>query len=93
MDLDYYTLKKFIKKSVGKGFSPKDIRTAKVNLIFISKFGRNPHRKAFETSTTKSGRKKVLSTCIEETADIIGHTKGVCKSAYLSKPMIDFILA
>jgi len=92
LGIDYYTLKKFIKKYVGSKYTPKDLRTAKVNLIFVDKFGAAKIQKEFSLATTKSGRKKVLGTAIEEVAGIIGHTKGVCKSAYLSAPLISTIL-
>ncbi len=91
LGISYHELKKFVKKYVGKGYTPKDIRMAKVNMIFIDIFGNSPRREEFEEATTKSARKKILAQTIEETAGIIGHTKSVCRSAYLSAPLLDTI--
>ena len=91
LGINYNTLKKFIKRYVGRKFMPKDIRTAKVNLLFVSKFTDMPHSVQFGEATTKTGRRKALSNAIEEVACEIGHTKSVCRSAYLSKPMIDWL--
>lgn len=91
LGIAYNDLKKFVKKSVGKGFTPKDIRMTKVNLIFVDIFGNDPRRTEFEDATTKGARKRILSEVIEETANKIGHTKSVCRSAYLSAPLISHI--
>lgn len=88
LGIEYNDLKKFVKKYVGKNYTPKDIRMAKVNIIFIEIFGNDPRRTEFEDATTKSARKKILSEVIGQTADIIGHTKSVCRSAYLSADLI-----
>lgn len=84
-------LRKFVKRYVGRGFSPKDIRTAKVNIEFVDRFAAN-YGKAFAEATRKSDRKKIVSDCIAEVAEVIGHTKAVCRSAYLSKPLLANIL-
>jgi len=91
LGIKYPELFKFVKKYVGKGYTPKDIRMTKVNLIFIDIFGNDPRREEFEEATTKSARKRILSEVIEETANIIGHTKSVCRSAYLSSDLLTHI--
>lgn len=93
LDITYNELKKFVKKYVGKNYTPKDLRMAKVNIIFIGLFSKPPYKDEWKTATSKSARNKILGACIEETASIIGHTKGVCKSAYLSKDLITYILS
>lgn len=84
-------LRKFVKRYVGRGFSPKDIRTAKVNILFVNSFAED-YGIHYVKETTKSGRKKVVASCIAEVANRIGHTKAVCRSAYLSKPLLANIL-
>lgn len=88
LNISYHELKKFVKKSIGKYYSPKDIRMAKVNLIFINIMGNHPRSFEFDEAKTKSARKKILSEVLDETANIIGHTKSVCRSAYMSQPLI-----
>lgn len=91
LGIKYHELKNFVKKYVGRGFTPKDIRMAKVNMIFIDLFGGTPAREAFEEASTKTARRKVLMDTIAETAEKIGHTKSVCKSAYLSSDLLHHI--
>lgn len=91
LNIAYEDLRKFVKRYVGRQFKPKDIRTAKVNILFVDRFA-NRHAPLFASATTKSSRKKILSQCVEEVAEEIGHTKGVCRSAYLSKPLLANIL-
>lgn len=86
-----HSLTKFIKRYVGRQFKPKDLRTACVNLQFINRFSRDPLASDFAEAPTKGARKKVLALAIEQTAEQIGHTKGVCKSAYLSSPLLRLI--
>jgi DNA topoisomerase IB len=89
LDITYNDLKKFVKKYVGCQYTPKDLRMAKANLVFIDLFaGRLP---CYIQATTKRDRKQILGDTIEQTASIIGHTKSVCKSAYLSQPLLGFI--
>lgn len=90
LGVSYHELKKFVKKYVGKGYTPKDLRMAKCNLLFIDKFG-SKFAKQYMAATTKGERKKLLAAAVEETANEIGHTKSVCRSAYLSAPLLDSI--
>lgn len=76
--------KAFVKRSIGPKFTPKDIRTASVNLRFID----NLKEMEPEPQDKKGNVNRILNTLIEKTADQIGHTRGVCKSAYLSKTLV-----
>lgn len=81
-------IRKFVKRYVGSGFTPKDLRAAKVNIMFVDKFANHGFAKAYAASKKKSERKKILGECIAEVAETIGHTKAVCRSSYLSKPLL-----
>jgi len=63
------------------GVRLKDFRTYGVNKIFIENL---KNLKKIESTS-----KKTLSNILEVTANIIGHTKGICKSSYLSKYLYD----
>lgn len=93
LDIKYHDVKKFVKRYVGRQYTPKDLRMAKVNLIFTDLFSHPRYAREWKQATSKSARNKILGACIEETATIIGHTKAVCKSAYLSKALIAYIIA
>lgn len=90
LEIDYPGIKRFVSKYVGRGFTPKDLRTAKVNIMFIDKFAAC-YAKEYVTETTKGGRKRLLAEAIEETALQVGHTKGVCRSAYITAPLLETI--
>ena len=90
LNITYPELFKFVKRSVGAKFNPKDIRTAKVNLLFCETW--NSKDAEFTKATTKSARKKVVREAIVEVADKIGHTPGVCRSSYLSRGVLGWLL-
>lgn len=87
----YRDLLKFVKKSVGRKFTPKDLRTAVVNLHF-SKLFVSKYAKQYGKAIKKSERKMLLKEAIAENANAIGHTPSVSKSAYLSREMMDWII-
>lgn len=87
LGIDHYTLTQFSKTYIGKAFKLKDIRTAKVNLLFVENLYHKDHKKAVAEATKKRDTKRALKDVIVKTAEGIGHTPGVCKSAYISKPL------
>jgi len=86
LDIDYRTLYSFVKKSIGKKFKPKDIRTVVVNNRFEHNLGLV--KKQLSTVSTKRDGKAILRMVIEKTAQQIGHTPGCCKSSYISKKFL-----
>ena len=78
LEIDYPLLFRFLKRYVGRQFTPKDLRRAKVNQVFLSLL-----------AGAKDPNKKAVRELIAQTAEIIGHTKGVCKRSYLSSVLID----
>lgn len=85
LGVDYGDIYNFVKKSIGRQFKPKDIRTAAVNLLFLKKMQQTEiMRKPWQN---KSEANKALKMVVEATASEIGHTPGVCKSAYLSRSL------
>ena len=92
LGIDYNALKCFIKRYVGNQFSPKDLRTAKVNLTFCEVYGNEPFTVEVPQARKLSDKKRLLATAIEMTATRIGHTKSVCRSSYMSKPLLEYIV-
>lgn len=91
LDIDYHMLKSFVKKRIGKNFMPKDIRTVVVNRLFSKNIQK--YSTPFDPPlSTKREVKKFISETIQETAEQIGHTKGVCKSAYISKSYLSAVM-
>ncbi len=85
LGINYGDIYKFIKKSIGKKFKPKDIRTAAVNLLFLRKVEKSGiMKKRWER---KKDINQAVKLAVDATAAEIGHTPGVCKSAYLSRAL------
>lgn len=93
LDVDKYTLAAFVKEHIGECYSPKDLRTAMVNLRFIDNLKRASHRKDVKLLKRKGQVKKTILKVVEQTADQIGHTRGVCKAAYISKHLWEWYSA
>jgi hypothetical protein len=90
LGIDDYRLRKFVKRYVGKAFTPRDLRRAYVNILFCG-FFQDDYEDDFKWQTKKSDRNKVVRKCIEDVASTVGHTPGVCRSAYLSHPMLNVL--
>ncbi len=87
LDIEYKDLYRFVKKYVGRGFKPKDIRAAVVNRKFVARFFVH-YAEDFDTETRKSFRNRIVTECVTDTAEEIGHTPGVSRKAYLSAPLL-----
>jgi len=83
LGIDYGDIYHFVKRSIGRKIKPKDIRTAAVNMLFIHKAERAKIMQ--QPFAKKADANKALKMIVEATATEIGHTSGVCKSAYISK--------
>lgn len=88
LDISHYDLTKFVKKSVGKNFTVKDFRTAVVNKIFVENIPKTIT--AFGEINRRVEINKLISMNFDLTAAMIGHTKSVCKTAYVSKNLVNF---
>ncbi len=82
LDIRRVDLMRFVRKYVGGKYSPKDMRTAKVNQMFIEEviFPKGLLLK----KEVNAALKKVLT----KTADRAGHTAGVCKGRYVSPDLL-----
>lgn len=87
LDITYPQLYSYVKLRVGDTFSPKDIRAARVNQLFVERFMEGPHE-AFMSAAKPKDRDKVVKTVIEEVAATIGHTPAVSRSAYMSSNLL-----
>jgi len=85
LGISYSDIYKFVKKSIGHKYKPKDIRTAAVNCLFLKKVDQIKLLKKVFLKKGDIGR--AIKLVVNATAEEIGHTPGVCKSAYLSKSL------
>lgn len=83
-----YKITKFIKRSVGSQFSPKDFRTFRAN-VDAYEFAVQLFKRPLPTT------KKALNTEVREVlvhvSEVLCNTPAVCKSAYIDPCFIDFI--
>lgn len=73
-----YMLTKFVKKHVGRAFSPKDFRCMKANLYaweFANEMKWPCH--------TKKETKQQIKTMYDKVAQMLNNTPGVCKKSYV----------
>jgi len=77
-------LNTYLKNNMGSEFSCKDFRTYSANVLFVELFLKN--------CRNNENNKKVIETSIEETAKLLGHSKGISKKSYISENLVNFCL-
>src|SRR6266571_4751476 len=73
VDIKRRHINDYIREVMGEGFSAKDFRT----------------RAGTHANETKMSKKKKVVTAIRETAQILGNTPAVCRSAYICPDVLD----
>lgn len=82
-DISAYELTKFIKKYVGKQFSPKDFRTMRANIeacTYLNYLNENVEAPV----TKKETRAEVREIC-EVVSEKLCNTHGICKKSYIDE--------
>jgi DNA topoisomerase-1 len=69
----------YIKEVMGEGFSAKDFRTWAGTLVCACALA----RAGIDLTETKTVKKKKIVAAIKETAETLGNTPAVCRSAYV----------
>lgn len=81
-----YELTKFIKKYVGRRFTPKDFRTLRANMYAWEKFMEISER---ELPSTKSEFNKEVKEIATYVSEHLNNTPGVCKASYIDSMLWD----
>jgi DNA topoisomerase-1 len=89
-DGDFVNIKRrhindYIKEVMGGGFSAKDFRTWAGTLVCACALA----RAGIDLTDTKTRKKKKIVAAIKETAETLGNTPAVCRSAYICPDVID----
>lgn len=79
-DITAYELTKFIKKYVGKQFTPKDLRTLRANMLAYDKLMEITERELPRTKTEFNAEVKEIAMYV---AEHLNNTAGVCKKNYI----------
>lgn len=85
-EITSYELTKFIKKYVGRQFTPKDFRTMSANMYAWEKFEEICERELPSTKTEYNGEVKEIATYVSEK---LNNTPGVCKKSYIDELLWD----
>jgi DNA topoisomerase-1 len=91
LDIEYNTLFKYIRRSVGKAFVPKDFRTFCANTVAwrtIQRYLDNP-----KTYDKKTPANKEVKNIVWVVSKRLGNTPGVAKKNYIDHRMLDWFLA
>lgn len=87
-DISVSDLTGFIKKSVGKQFTPKDFRTMRANVFAWEAFKKLP-KKLPTTKTQFNAEVKAVCTAVSEK---LNNTPGVCKKSYIDDMLFAYML-
>src|ERR1700730_15255782 len=75
----------YIKEVMGQGFSAKDFRTWAGTLVCACALA----RAGIDLTDTKTSKKQKIVAAIKETAETLGNTPAVCRSAYICPDVLD----
>lgn len=81
-----YELTKFIKRYVGRRFTPKDFRTLRANMCAWDKFTEICERELPSTKKEFNAEVKEIATYVSEN---LNNTPGVCKASYIDSRLWD----
>lgn len=84
LEVTAYELTKFIKRYVGRRFTPKDFRTMRANMYASEKIQEITQREA--PSTKREYNAEIREIC-EHVAQKLNNTPGVCKKSYIDGDM------
>ena len=79
-------LNEYIKKNMGEQFTCKDLRTYSANVLFIEYFLKNVNSK------NDNSKNKIILESIKQSAEKLGHSKGICKKSYISDSLLNYCL-
>jgi DNA topoisomerase-1 len=85
VDIKRRHINEYIKEVMGDGFSAKDFRTWAGTLVCACALA----RAGIDLTDTKTAKKKKIVAAIKETAETLGNTPAVCRSAYICPDVLD----
>lgn len=87
-EITEYELTKFIKRYVGRRFTPKDFRTLRANMYAYEKFAEICERELPSTKREYNAEVKEIATYVSEH---LNNTPGVCKASYIDSKLWDSV--
>jgi DNA topoisomerase-1 len=77
----------FLKENMGQAYTCKDFRTYSANILFIKEFLKISKLQKLISNTQI---KKLILTCIDKSAQELGHSRSICRKSYISNHLIDY---
>jgi DNA topoisomerase-1 len=84
VDVQSAHINAYIKERMGEAFSAKDFRTWAGTLLCACALA----RRAKETGSTQTARKRAVREAIREVSEHLGNTPAVCRSSYVFPSVI-----
>jgi homospermidine synthase len=78
----------YLKKNMGEQFTCKDLRTYSANVLFVEYFLKNVNNNLSD----KNSKNKIILESIKQSAEKLGHSKGICKKSYISESLVNYCL-
>jgi DNA topoisomerase-1 len=78
----------FLKENMGKDYTCKDFRTYSANILFIKSF----LKESKKNKINEINEKKIILKCISDSAENLGHSKGISKKSYISNNLLDYCI-
>ena len=88
-NISAYELTKFIKRSAGRQFTPKDFRTLRANMVAWRKLESLASEPLPKTKTLFNAEVKAIATHVSER---LNNTWGVCKKSYIDPSLWEYHL-
>jgi len=85
LGIGYKEINNYIRKNIGKEFSPKDFRGLRANLEAIKKIAEVSKREAPKTKTEANAELNEIATHV---SNVLGNTMGVAKRSYIDSDIL-----
>jgi DNA topoisomerase-1 len=83
-------LNNYLKDHMGKDYTCKDFRTYSANILFIKEFLKKSKSIQFIPDGSRNNIKKLILTCIDNSAKQLGHSRSICKKSYISDNLLNY---
>lgn len=94
LNITYNELNKFVKKHIGRQFSPKDFRTAYANKFFVDLIMEDDFQYGLwdNKPIRKSVGNGIVNAKLDCVAGRLSHSRAICKRAYISSNLLEWYL-
>lgn len=88
--IDSEEMNTFLRSNMGPEYTCKDFRTYSANILFIKFFLKNSSTS--RDSPNKSDIKRIVLKSIDNSAELLGHTRSISRKSYISENLLNYCL-